>query len=215
MFESKVLKNEQLTSSTFMLRVERQNLKIKSGQCFNIGLPNTGINREYSIYSDTNADFIEFLIREVEMGVVTTELKKLTAGDKVQLAGPYGEFCIENSINAGSEDFTFIGTGTGIAPFRSFIKSFPKINYKIIHGIREVGEEYHQNEYLNECYIPCISRPRNNEKPVRVTDYLKGNDLNKGTVIYICGNRKMIDEVYDICRQKGVSGNNLFTEVFF
>ena len=132
----KVLGNERLSHSTFMLTVERPEIDIKAGQCFNVGINETGVNREYSMYSDANADHVQFLIKEVEHGVVSPLISRLAVGDEVELEGPYGEFCIENAIERGDKNYTFIGTGTGIAPFRSFVKTFPGIDYRVIHGIR-------------------------------------------------------------------------------
>jgi ferredoxin/flavodoxin---NADP+ reductase len=215
MHKVKVVGNERVSAATFLLRVERPDIKIKAGQCFNIGSVKSGINREYSMYSDANANFVEFLIREVDGGIVSPDLASLKDGDEVELAGPYGEFCIENSLGRGDQHFTFIGTGTGIAPFRSFIKTFDGLKYKIVHGIRTKDEQYSKDEYSKHSYIPCFSMPDDGTMPFRVTDYLKENKLEKHTTVYLCGNRKMISDVFDLCRDQGINGSNIYTEVFF
>lgn len=211
----KVIGNERLSQTTFMLTVERPSIDIKAGQCFNIGTNEAGVNREYSMYSDANADHVQFLIKEVEFGVVSPRIASLAVGDEVELEGPYGEFCIENAIDRGDKSFTFIGTGTGIAPFRSFIKSFSGFDYRVIHGIRYEEEQYHRDDYATDTYTPCISRPANGATPMRVTDFIKKHPINDNSTVFICGNRKMISEVFDICRNQGIGGDRLFTEVFF
>ena len=198
--------------NTFCLRVERPNCIIKAGQCFNIGLPRGDINREYSMYSDANAPYLEFLIREVEDGLISTQLKKLKPGDLVEVDGPYGEFCISSAnIN---EKFLFIASGTGIAPFHSFVKTYPELNYQIIHGIRYSNEQYDYNDYKNGSYTSCVSRSENCTKK-RVTDYLENNLPFLDSMIYLCGNRNMIINSVQILLDQGISGDQIISEVFF
>ena len=49
----------------------------------------------------------------------------------------------------------------------------------------------------------------------RVTDYLKQTEIAQDKVYYLCGNQGMIYDVYDILRNAGVSGDQIFTEAFF
>lgn len=210
-----VLSTRELTSDTFVLKTERPKEPIRAGQCFNLGMPDESINREYSMYSDANADYLEFIIRKVDNGVISPRLSKMNVGDKIEIFGPYGEFCIDRTFGKKNNKYIFIGTGTGIAPFRSFIKTFSPLNYKVIHGIRFSSEKYDANDYNSNSYISCVSQPTDGKKPIRVTDYIKQNGLSKESVVFLCGNRKMITEVFDLCRDCGINGNDIYTEVFF
>ena len=96
----KVLEIEHLTESTFRLRTERPVAAIKAGQCFNVGIPGAGVNREYSMYSSADAPYLDFLIKEVKDGCVTPALKGLQPGDSVEIDGPYGEFCLNPPIQS-------------------------------------------------------------------------------------------------------------------
>lgn len=207
-----VLDVEIKTNETFVLRIEKPNVPIKAGQCFNVGLPGMDINREYSMYSDANAKHLEFLIRVVENGLVSTRLQNLKAGDQVEVDGPYGEFCIDQAHL--DRKFVFIGSGTGIAPFHSFVKTFPKIDYLIIHGVRKSIEKYDERDYMPQRYVACVSK---NEigSSMRVDDYLKHNLLHKDSFIYLCGNRNMIIDAVQILLDQGFSGNQIISEVFF
>jgi Na+-transporting NADH:ubiquinone oxidoreductase subunit NqrF len=49
----------------------------------------------------------------------------------------------------------------------------------------------------------------------RVTAYLRERPTPAGALHYLCGNRNMINEVYDILRDQGVSSSHIVTEVFF
>lgn len=57
--ELSVLDIDFLTAETYVLKVSRPETAMKSGQCFSVGTHELGINREYSIYSSQNDDFIE------------------------------------------------------------------------------------------------------------------------------------------------------------
>jgi ferredoxin--NADP+ reductase len=209
----RVLDVIKLTKDTFRLRTEWSKVPVRAGQCFNVGPTGAGVNREYSIYSPVPSDHLEFLIRAVEGGVVSPKLQSLRPGDYVDIDGPYGSFCLERPDDR-SKKYLFVATGTGIAPFHSFAKSFPNLDYRILHGVRYPEEQYDKSDYEEGRYIPCISRnPKGDSK--RVTDYLRAHPVSADTTVYICGNRNMIVEAYEILREQGVPGDNLFTEVFF
>lgn len=210
----KVLAIEHLTKHTFQLRTERPQVNIKAGQCFNVGVPGSGVNREYSMYSAAEAPYLDFLIREVDGGLVSPALKKLQPGDSVEIDGPYGEFCLNALVNSG-QNYLFIGSGTGIAPFHSFALTYPGLKYTMLHGIRHAEEQYGGKDFVPGTYVPCISRNAEGEPSFRVTDYLQSYPVQADNMVYLCGNRNMIVDAFEILRNQGVPGDNLFTEVFF
>jgi len=212
-FLHKVLDVRFLTKNTYNLRIERNNLIFKAGQLINVGIPGVGVNREYSIYSGLNENFIDILIREVEGGVVSVALKNSKPGDFVEVHGPYGEFWLTNAVE--SRSYLFIATGTGIAPFHCFVKSYPHLKYKVLQGVRFLNECYDKSDYKPGQYVGCVSKEQGGDFFGRVTDYLKVNKVSPETITYLCGNRSMIIEVYGILRGQGVPSSNIFTEVFF
>lgn len=213
----KVLKVRHLTDSAFVLRVERKGFEFIPGQCVNLGLPKEAINREYSTYSGKDDKYLEFLIKTITRGSLTPKLQKLKVGDEVTIDGAYGLFIIPKP--EAKQKYLFIGTGTGIAPFHSFVKSYSGLDYTILHGVRSADEQFDKKDYDPKRYIACISR--DSSTPVgmtwkgRVTDYLRNNPVDPKTICYLCGNSDMINEVYDILRSQGLNGTNIITEVFF
>ena len=209
-----VLGNESLSTNTFKLIIERENLNFRAGQCVNLGLPNSGINREYSTYSGEKEKKLEFLIREVEGGDVSPALRKLKTGDTIEIDGAYGLFTLPES-KPEETSYVFVATGTGIAPFHGFIRTGLNLNYTLLHGTRLNEENYEIEHYERERYIHCVSQEKGGNFQGRVSDYLRQNPQGSERQYYLCGNRNMANEVYDILREQGVSGSNIITEVFF
>lgn len=196
-----------------MVRTERKGQELRAGQCFSIGTRNAAINREYSIYSAEGDPYLEFLVRRVEGGAVSSALARLTAGDLVQISGPYGSFCLSDG-DVTHRRFVFVASGTGIAPFASFVRTYPQLNYRLFHGVRHESETYDQALYAPERYIPCISRPHSGDSR-RVTQVLSQVDMDREALYYLCGNRNMITDTVTVLRDAGVPGGNIFMETFF
>lgn len=203
-----------LTEETFVIRFERGGMELKSGQHIIVGLKGELDQREYSVYSGENDDYLEILVREVIKGNVSPRLKHCEPGQLLQVNGPFGSFGIEK-FDMFSKKHVFIGTGTGISPFHSFVKSYPGIDYTLIHGVRYNNEAYERDEYDPDRYILCTSKENNGGYKGRVTRFLPGYKTDRDTIFYMCGNNSMIYEVYHILRDKGVPDENIFTEIYF
>jgi ferredoxin--NADP+ reductase len=211
----KVLSKRLLTEDTFVLRTERPETEIRAGQCFSLGTKELAINREYSMYSAAHDPYIDFLIRRVPEGRVSNALLNLTAGDEIEIGGPYGDFCLNPNLFENS-NYLFIATGTGIAPFHSYSLTYPNLKFKLLHGIRYESEMYDYLEYPDDSYQACISRPANDTTMAsRVTDALEKRDFNSDEIVYLCGNRLMIIDCVSQLRDQGIHGDSIFTETFF
>jgi ferredoxin--NADP+ reductase/benzoate/toluate 1,2-dioxygenase reductase subunit len=210
----KIIQVRFLTDSTFVLRFERGSLQFKAGQHIIAGLKGELNQREYSVYSGENDDYLEILVREVLTGIVSLQLKQCTPGRLLQVNGPFGSFGLE-TFDMFSRKMVFIASGTGIAPFHSFVKSYPGINYTLIHGVRYNNEAYERNDYDPLRYILCSSKENNGGFKGRVTRFLPGYTVDRDMLFYLCGNNSMIYEVYHILRDKGVPDENIFSEVYF
>ena len=64
-------------------------------------------------------------------------------------------------------------------PFTVFVRSYPDLNYKIIHGIRYAHEAYECEVYGDEKYICCTTRNIKGDFYGRITEYLKNEALNR------------------------------------
>ena len=203
-----------LTESTFVLRFDRGNMQFKAGQHIIVGLKEELNQREYSVYSGEQDDYLEILVREVFNGSVSLQLKQCKPGQLLHVNGPFGSFGIE-PFDMFSKKLVFIASGTGIAPFHSFVRSYPGIDYTLIHGVHYNSEAYERNDYDPLRYISCTSKENNGGHKGRVTRFLPGFPVNQDMLFYLCGNNSMIYEVYHILRDKGIQDENIISEVYF
>jgi ferredoxin--NADP+ reductase len=210
----KIIEKRVLTDSTFVLRMERNGLEFVAGQHIQVGPPYGIHTREYSIYSGPANDYIEILVREVEVGLVTPALKKLDVEDGVVINDAVGYFTIEKEVETGSK-FLFVASGTGISPFHSFVNQYVGLDYKILHGVRLAEEAYEREAYAPGRYTACTSLDEKGDFHGRVTDYLIAHPIDSDTLCYLCGNCDMIHDVFDILEKQGVKSENISTEVYF
>lgn len=204
-----------LTGSTYVLEMERRGMEFEAGQHILLGDSDSIHKREYSIYSGTGEENLEVLVKEVEEGMVSKQLKKLPDGATLEVEGPLGFFFIDPELIRQKRKFLFIASGTGIAPFHSMIKSIPELDYTLLHGVRYAGEGYEKDSYDAERYILCSSRDDDGDFKGRVTDYIKQNDFDKDTVCFFCGNFNMIREAMSLLEKKGIPPAQLYAEVYF
>jgi ferredoxin/flavodoxin---NADP+ reductase len=210
----KIIEMRVLTDKTFVLRFEREGMQFKAGQHIIVGLKGELDQREYSVYSGENDDYLEILVREVNDGNVSLKLKNCVPGQYIQVNGPFGSFGLEK-FDMFSRKLVFISSGTGISPFHSFVRSYPGINYTLIHGVRYKNEAYEKNDYEPGRYILCTSKESNDGRKGRVTRFLPGFPVNSEMLFYLCGNNSMIYEVYHILRDRNIPDENIYTEVYF
>jgi len=211
---SKVLDIRNLTESTYVLRLEKNDLPFKAGQYLVLQAGGNHRAREYSIYSPEDAPYFDLLIREVENGDISRELRHLKIGSTLEIKGIFGFFVLRDQP-AQANHPTFIATGTGISPFHSIIQSNPGLHYDLIHGVRYANEAYDAADYPADCYHLCTSREKGKNFYGHVTQYLQEKGIRKDSVYYLCGNSAMIYEVTDLLEQNGIPPEHIRTEVFF
>lgn len=220
MSETEIIKIKNLSKGNYILRLKKKNFDFKAGQFFSIGLKEIGINREYSVANSAMKDYIDFFIREIEGGSLTSKLRNLQIGSKVQIHGPFGEFYLTEYD--AQKEYIFIATGTGLAPFISLINTFSIKNYKIFHGVRYFEDVYNLqkfNEYnvaVSREEIPCKNIDSiSNIVHGRVGKFLENFKYKKNQLFFLCGNSKMVSEIYDKLINKEIKQTNIFTEIFF
>src|SRR5690554_7964707 len=115
-----VLSVTDVTPTTFVLRMTRQGLDFLTGQHINVGVANSGVTREYSVYSGEEDDYLEVLVKHVIDGLVTPHLHGLKHGDKVMNEPALGYFQLPHPHQ--QIPILLIATGTEIDPDHLLIK---------------------------------------------------------------------------------------------
>lgn len=204
----------KLTATTFVLRIDRHAFRAEAGQHVTLGPHRFAINREFSIYSAPEDPYLEFLIIARPGSETACALQRAQPGDEVDLAGPYGEFLIAQPDDRARR-YLFVATGVGIAPFHSFARRFPQLDYRLIHGVSRAEDRYDSDDYPRNQYLSCVSREEGGDFRGRVTDYLRSHPVETDRYCYMCGRSAMVAAVYDLLRAQGVPSDRLFTETFF
>lgn len=151
---------------------------------------------------------------EIIKGVCSNYLCDLKEGDEVLITGPAGKhFSLPKDQNV---DLIFFATGTGIAPFRSFLFKFFYKNHKhngkiyLFFGTRykkdhlyanEINQDLQNIKSENYFFYSALSRENPNKK-VYVHHLLeeKKEEIEKileknNYIIYICGLAGMEDSI--------------------
>lgn len=210
----KVISVTEVSPTAFVVRITRNKLPFKTGQHINVGPAAGGYTREYSIYSGENEDFLEILVKEILNGLVSPQLHQLKTGDKVMVEPPLGYFYLPETL-PGDKKVLFVATGTGIAPYHSFIKSHPQIHYHLIHGVTTASEACEKDFYGPKNLTLCTSRKADGDFHGRVTQWLQQNALSPYQHIYLCGNRNMINDAHTLLKEKGFPMENIHAEAYF
>ena len=204
----------RLSPGVFVLRFDRHGLLFEPGQYVNLGIPGSIARREYSVYSGIEYRFLEVLVREVPGGLVSPALSRCQQGDALVVEGPYGLFVTE-PVQRSTGRYLFVGSGTGISPFHCLVRSFPGIDYLLLHGVRAAEERHDRLEFVPSRYVACISRGEGGDFRGRVTHWLRGHSVDAARVCCLCGNSDMIYEVFSILRDQGVPRSHISAEIYF
>ena len=200
----------------FVLRFSREGLRFTAGQWINVGPAGRREQREYSIYSSPQDDWLEILVKEIPEGSVSPALRRAGPGDFVEVEGPHGTFTLVEGTRE-PPSFLFCATGTGVSPFHSFARARPSLDYQALHGVQVRGDYTEHDVFAAGRYLPCVSRGTAGPGAYagRLTSFLREQPVDSSTYCYLCGNSDMIYEVYGILKAQGVSREQIFAEVYF
>ncbi|HTP59076.1 MAG TPA: FAD-binding oxidoreductase, partial [Spirochaetia bacterium] len=157
---------------------------------------------------------LEILVREIAGGLVSRALRRCEPGDDLSVEGPYGSF-VTDPAERHRERYLFVGSGTGISPFHSLVRSYPDIDYLLLHGVRTSQERFDREAFDPARSVFCVTRTPGGDYRGRVTDYLRAHPVDPSRRCYLCGNSDMIYQAFAVLRDQGVPRDRLHAEIYF
>ncbi|GGK63059.1 benzoate 1,2-dioxygenase electron transfer component BenC [Rufibacter glacialis] len=215
---------ELVSSEIVKLRLKTdQNLPFLPGQYANLEIPGLETSRSYSFSNLSNTAELEFLVRLVPNGLMSTFLKnQAQVGDALTLAGPMGSFYTRDI----TRPTLFFAGGTGIAPFLAMLEKLA--TEEASHPIRlyygaTTEENLVELERLNafKAVLPleiycCVSGAASVNYPEGfVTQWVNKEHLTEDRYdIYICGPTAMVEAVQHALTQEEIQVEHFYTEKF-
>ena len=203
-------------SEVFEIAFERDGLEFTPGDCLALFAADGRVSRPYSIASGINDDTVRFVVRHMPGGVVSSFLSERKPGDSVRVSPPFGWF--RPGEHHAERPFFMIATGTGIAPFLAFFRSYPELNpAACFYGARNASDLI-DPEWLMKRSDIRIAVSRENVSPYyhgRVTGLLETIPDVPDADYYLCGLDAMIDEVTIWLEKRGVDISRIHRECFF
>lgn len=231
LLNARLVSRTDLTPALAILRLRADDGAIESfepGQFVQLGLPLGEIapggrvrmqKRSYSIASSAHAlDEVELYVTRVDEGRLTPQLWSLRVGDRLWLdRQPRGIFTL--GATPASARVLWIGTGTGLAPYVSMLRTWPATQRwsraVLIHGVRSPDELGYRTELLERAsqdpafvYVPVVSRaqPRDGWSGLTgraqlVLDDTRFRELAGSALepehwhVFLCGNPDMVSDV--------------------
>jgi Na+-transporting NADH:ubiquinone oxidoreductase subunit F len=169
---------------------------------------------------------------KVNPGVTSSYVFSLKPGDKVNIAGPFGDFHIKQT----KREMIYIGGGAGMAPLRSHLfhlfHTVKEKNRKVSfwYGGRSSKEVFYtdefkeiEKEFPNFDYNIALSEPLPEDNWTGYTgfihnvlfeNYLKHHEAPEDVEYYICGPPMMNAAVFKMLDELGVPPENIAFDDF-
>jgi ferredoxin-NADP reductase len=150
----------------------------------------------------------------------------LSIGDSATLLAPTGAFTMDTT---STRKKVFVATGTGIAPFGSMIKEYLETGgtapLELYWGLRFEEDMFWQDmfkgfaaKYPNFVWHQVLSRPTGTWQGLtgHVTEHVVNlkQDLPSADY-YLCGNKKMVDDVRTQLLAQNVPSGQIKSELFY
>jgi NAD(P)H-flavin reductase len=179
------------------------------------------ITRAYSIASPPDGPRFGLCANLVADGQFSPWLFTRTPGDEIDFKGPYGVF----TPRPAAADSILVATGTGIAPFRSFLGAGALGgNCTLIFGTRHESGLLYDAEWreleqssAGFTYLPALTRP--DSRWTGLTGRVQAHVLQtlgerRDVDVYICGLHDMVNDLRTQLKAAGLDRKRLICEKY-
>jgi len=239
LYRAKLVNTLKLSPNTIELEFVRCDDGYTSytpGQFFKFGFDIDGdeVQRSFSVSTrhpePSKNKKLHIAIAAVASGKATNFFFHAKSGTEVNVYGPYGQLLLPDTL---PPRLILIGTGTGVAPYRSMIPllehhlSKTPSEIHLVMGARREGEMLYDQEFIelhqqhpNFHYHACYSQQLPDQPEVfeqfgHVQDSFAQIKPNKNTdLIYLCGNPNMVDEVFHLLKTQDFGVKNVKREKY-
>ncbi len=214
--------------------IDNPNFSFTPGQFISLHFKADGmpLKRSYSIASiPGTTDLVEFAATHVDGGPGTKFLFNLQPGETVQTSGPFGKLILREET---PKRYIFIGTSTGITPYRSMLTQFsknlhdPNHNVVVLQGVQSKDDLLYVDDFIeltekfnNYKFRAHYSRGNTeNKKQYEFNGYVQNSfedlDLNpENDIVYLCGNPYMIEDIVLMLKELDFSPDRIQREKYY
>jgi naphthalene 1,2-dioxygenase ferredoxin reductase component len=225
--KAKVSEVKLLTHDILQLRLKSpKKMEFSAGQYVSLQFTPEHI-RPYSMASISEDDYMDFHIRLVANGRVTSYLKQeLKVGDSVRVTGPMGTSYLR-SLHQGP--ILCIAGGTGLAPILSIVKAAVSKGMRnpihVYFGALTPNDVYGEEIFQDLCasfpniHFETVVMSNTEQKKYRsglVTDavFEDINDFN-GWRSYLAGSPQMVEAANMMLKRAGHDSERIYADAFY
>ncbi len=164
-------------------------------------------------------------IKLIPNGLVSQWIQHLSIGEKIQIAGPFGE-CFYTNENK-DQPIVLIGTGSGLSPLYGILRDALLQNHmgdiSLFHGVVTKQSLFKESElrdlskqFSRFNYFPCLSEEESSDHEnglVLDVAFQKLTDV-KGSRVFLCGHPEMVKTARKKLFLAGVSMKDIFVDPF-
>lgn len=227
LIEAKVIEQRIVSDSVVVLKIAPvQELDYKAGQFVNL-IRSDGLCRSYSIASKTGEKELEFHIRKVPDGRMSSWFfdEKLE-GETIEISDPLGECYLSDEMN--EKDLLLVGVGTGLAPLYGVVQDCIQLgrnrkvslfhgglNFESLYFVDELQDLSQKNDFFTYQPVYLKGDAREGFMQGDLVQLIKELDYDKSnTVVMVCGDPFLVKKLKQEIFLSGVSSKNILSDPF-